>query len=37
MIENRESRRLRERSVLSLPVSVHCCEGDGDEWVVVHP
>jgi len=32
-MENRESRRLRERLVLSLPVSVHCREGDGDEWL----
>jgi hypothetical protein len=33
MIENRGSRRLRERSLLSLPVSVHCREGDDHEWV----
>ncbi len=35
MMEKRESRRLRERSLLSLPVSVHCREADGDEWVEV--
>jgi len=33
MIENRKSRRPRERSLLSLPVSVHCREGDDHEWV----
>ena len=32
MMENRESRRLRERTLLPLPVSVHCWEMD-DEWV----
>jgi hypothetical protein len=32
-MENRESRRFRERSLLSLPVSVHCREGDDNEWV----
>jgi hypothetical protein len=35
MIENRESRRLRERTLLPLPVSVNCREGDDDEWVEV--
>jgi len=35
MTENRESRRLRERTLLPLPVDVHCREGDDDEWVEV--
>jgi hypothetical protein len=35
MMGNRESRRLRERSLLSLPVSVHCREGDDHEWVEI--
>ena len=34
MMENRESRRLRERTLLPLPVSVHCWEAN-DEWVEV--